>query len=301
MKNSLFKNKLILIFFVFFSFNLFSTNHLITFPHSSLHWLLYQFTHLSHKKSVGLAAYREWKDNNYHVSFNSWTSLHRDYQEKNKKLNDIFLFHVHSYSKFKFFNINESNKDKLILVLRNYNDCFSRNAYAHLLIKTKMPKHDYHLKLAKDLQYLFKALYRKYNDYSYVFLRHLDSNSVNFSKFQSVDYFQNLYYFDNYQKQKLLVFYEDLMKNPKREMVRMFNFLGEDKHRFNSFYNNLDAHKNESLRLYVRAQGKSFTKGENKNVHVDNLGKDICKSIDEIIKKRHPLLWEKYLNRYETK
>jgi hypothetical protein len=286
----------------FFSCNAFSANYLITYPHSSLHWTLYQFTHLSHEKCVGMPAYRDWKDDRFKVIFTPWEQLRRSNKNRNISFDDIFVFQTHFANKLSEFNILESKDDKLILILRNYKECFSRNVHTHKMMNTKICTDDRSI-LNYDHRILIEKLFPVFDKYAYVFLNNLIMDNILFEnnpRFQNISYFRNLYFFDSYPYKKLLIYYEDLIVNPRLAMNKIFDFLQKDKMRFNEFYVNLDFHKKKSLSLYTHAQGKSFTKGKNLIFHSDNLGVDNCKYIDAFVKKYYPILWRKYLSRFAT-
>jgi hypothetical protein len=72
-------------------------------------------------------------------------------------------------------------------------------------------------------------------------------------------YTHSLQFYDDCEKPKLLVYYEDLMTEPEAEIRRLCNFLKIDTSRVDSFMKSYDTHKNTCVDKCYRF---SKTKGD---------------------------------------
>lgn len=160
-----------------------------------------------------------------------------------------------------------SNTDKLILLLRNYRECHLRN-------------------LSYDLNRIVDVISM---NRMYIPVNAYDIGS---------GYFTNLYAFDSFEGKKLIVYYEDLVAHPKEVITRIFNFLEVTPIDLDHFYDNLSQHRSECIQRY-QIHGGSKSQGENMLFHSEKITASENEMLDDLVKKHHPILWDKYLNVYK--
>lgn len=114
-------------------------------------------------------------------------------------------------------------------------------------------------------------------------------------EYRGVDYITVLEAYDNHQADKLLVYYEDLISHPRREIKRICTFMDISDTYMHAFFNDLERHKKMSLKSYAAG---SHTKGVNLHFHAANLNKNFVKFMTDHIKNKHPEIYKKYLTRY---
>jgi hypothetical protein len=104
-------------------------------------------------------------------------------------------------------------------------------------------------------------------------------------------------FYDKFDGDKHLVFYEDLLMLPKLEITKIVDFLNIPKtKRFNSFFRDLEAHRQKSVKLYEN----SVTGGdvEKLHFHSEHVEPELVVQIAGIIKSEYEELYNKYLKRY---
>jgi len=113
-------------------------------------------------------------------------------------------------------------------------------------------------------------------------------------------YIRNIAAFDQFQGNKLLLYYEDLMGKPDSSIRALAGFIGLDKGRTEDFIANIDARKAESVDAYERRGHKSQTAGKQADYHKkENLSDEQAREFDDYYRRCYPDLFSKYLKRYE--
>ena len=174
--------------------------------------------------------------------------------------------------------MNNTNKEGLLLNIRNYKECILRDAPN----KPKYPK----VHPITDISPKLKGLKNQDN---------------------SPDYLAMLELYDKYDGPKILIDYDDLILEPKKELKKLFVWLsqfgGNDDEEFlNKFMEDIDSHKKNSMSLYKRTHGTTATDGDPKKLKIQKetwLNNETENEIDEYVEKISPLLYEKYLKRYK--
>ena len=159
--------------------------------------------------------------------------------------------------------ISDNGKNKLILLIRNY-----REAYL-----------------------------RQYHDRASLALVDLGSQAKN-----TTEFFDNIHIFESWKdKNRLLIYYEDLMLNPREEITKISRFLNVPEPKLNAFLRNLNKHvltcfsiKNGRFNFQTPSKGK-----QNILYHSQKISSDMNFKIDNVIRQYQPDIWEKYLKRYE--
>jgi len=118
-------------------------------------------------------------------------------------------------------------------------------------------------------------------------------------------YFRNIQFFDQLpDENKLLIYYEDFINNPEQELHRLVEFLQEGSQELEQLMAHYDDcaetfKKHYNANWGKREGGGSVSGGFDIKYHSKQYTFEQCKKIDEWVQEKHPLLWEKYLNRYE--
>jgi len=180
--------------------------------------------------------------------------------------NNILLYTSHVLHD----STNISSTDKLILLIRDYKECLPRN-------------------IGYDIDRMSSIISLDPN-----YTRLENSYDVGFA------YFVNLYKFNEFEGEKLIIYYEDLVVNPKKVITNVLDFLNVTPINLNEFYQELIYHKKKCLERY-RVQGGSKSRGRDIHFHKKKLGPRLIKTLDNLVKTHHGLLWENYLKRYEMK
>ena len=84
-------------------------------------------------------------------------------------------------------------------------------------------------------------------------------------------FFSNLKIYDEFKSKKKIVFYEEMINNPKQFMLKISQFFELPKsNMINNFMKKFESHKQNSLRAYSII-GESKTQGNNKSYHLDKI------------------------------
>lgn len=172
--------------------------------------------------------------------------------------------------------------------------------------------------LIKDLPMVFlmrnpkECISRQTGDYYYSFkikdaLLNLQprGNQIHLHRY---DYMLLLDHYDKFQGKKIIIYYEDLIKNTKKESKRILDFiseietpLGRVKYKerdFKDFFNNYEIYRKKSLERYGVVTNGSITKGEDLVYHSKKIQNDDKEKIKIFIRDQYPDLFDKYLLRY---
>ena len=112
---------------------------------------------------------------------------------------------------------------------------------------------------------------------------------------KGVDYITVIQTYEEFEGDKLLVYYEDLINKPTEQVERIIEFAGIDKRFLTEFLHNYEKHKAASLGAYSPG---SHTKGTNLKHHSSALSSEFVSFMTAHVKKAHPELFDKYLKKY---
>ena len=159
-------------------------------------------------------------------------------------------------------NVQRHPQAKLIFILRNHRECQLR--HRKLEIKKAVPEF---IDLAK-------------------------SNGM---------YFKNIHFFESWSPDKRhFVFYEDLMLNPEQEILKLARFLETPDILVKRFIDRLDEHIRCSYQLKQKKKIPLPTMGRDKLVYYSKkIPSTLNHLMDDAVRKHQPVIWEKYLKRYE--
>ena len=112
-------------------------------------------------------------------------------------------------------------------------------------------------------------------------------------------YFENIRLFDSLCKRKLVLYYEDIVKYPKREFLKIATFLDVDSQNVGQFVDNIAEHKKQVLSFYKEiGKTTSITSGNHLNHFASEWTEDQIKIVDSSVKYYYPDIYKKYLYRY---
>ena len=126
------------------------------------------------------------------------------------------------------------------------------------------------------------------------------SNAVN-GDVSVVDYIGCLACFHVWSGKKLMLYYEDILDDPRGFLTTLSDFLGVGLSRIPGFMAEYEKHRKQSVSVYegLSTTTKSFTRGKAKKFHSKLLTKEERLELDRIVREKHPYLFQEYLKRYE--
>jgi len=140
-------------------------------------------------------------------------------------------------------------------------------------------------------------LLRNYKRNMFSFRGNLNDDNKDFQNVNNkIDYIHNIQRYENFNKSKLVIYYEDLIAdifNTLHKLNLFFASFGIEGN-IESFYGEIDTHRKNSLSKY-KLNPKS--KG-NPKFYDGKLNGERCKEIDGFVKSKYPYLFQKYLSRY---
>ena len=166
----------------------------------------------------------------------------------------------------KFYGKEYSPGDKLVVLVRDYKECMVRHAAAESW------------KMSLD-----EKAKKKFDE---------ETKGKN----EKVDYVEVLMYYDEWPGEKILIYYEDLMLHPKREIKKIVEFLDLNRKRMEVMFSNLEKHINSGIRVY---HAGSQTKGKNLKYHQGRIKPGLRQYMINQMKTKHPDIYKKYLECYE--
>ena len=112
--------------------------------------------------------------------------------------------------------------------------------------------------------------------------------------------FINLHYLEIWPKaNQHVIYYEDLLDKPKEEIEKLLQFVEVPFIKIDDFIMNLDLHKCNTITYYEKYHGMSQTKGEDRKLYQKQYSAEQLKALVYLLKQIDPIIWEKYLKRYE--
>ncbi len=105
---------------------------------------------------------------------------------------------------------------------------------------------------------------------------------------------------------RYIVFYEDFINQENEEIILdLLDFMGEEptffddyvEHKEEYLYKILDSYRDQHKSKFG---GKSSRNGPNTLYYTENKDPKLLQHIDQILQKKEPLIWEKYLKRFQS-
>jgi hypothetical protein len=139
-------------------------------------------------------------------------------------------------------------------------------------------------------------LVRSFED---VLIRHNEGKKITIienTNGTSIRYIDLVKFYDNFIGEKILVYYEDFMIDPRKEVERVLDFLNLDvnKDKIDDYFLNIDDHKSKSIGIY----GASTTKGNLNIRHSSILSEKERKNGRDFLIRNYSSIYNKYLSRY---
>jgi len=135
---------------------------------------------------------------------------------------------------------------------------------------------------------------------------HLKFNTVEDSlkaHYNRLPYLNALYLYESWDADKrLLLYYEDIMNDPKKEYRKLAQFLGLDNDEFEKRFHNYIQIQEDTYNFYnVTHGGAASRKTKDPLYHTKKMQLGEIMGFDTFFKEHFPRYWEKYLARYELK
>lgn len=170
--------------------------------------------------------------------------------------NDYKILKLHETFSYKI-----REEQKLLLILRDYKECLTRNLGVKKMKKTEIIT---------------------------------DTNNMGSLR----NFLNNIKFFDEFKGSKKLIYYCDLIETPETEITAIGNFLNGTEEQINDFLKNYENHQKKCINLYGTLQ-KSQTNGKTTKYHSKKLDNNLKNILTNLLKKWDTSLYEKYLKRYE--
>ena len=177
----------------------------------------------------------------------------------------IIGFKSHTFNTKKF---GANDHDGMILIVRDFKESITR--------------HYKEVDIINDDEEFFKAFLKETEGYE---------------KPKSADYIACLQAYDIRTAPKMLIYYEDLIQNPKQIVQNLGNFIEASQKDIEAFCDNIAFHKQMSVKNYPT---RSFTKGSATKYHQNSLNQSLLIKMTDSLKTRYPDLFTKYLKRYDS-
>jgi hypothetical protein len=201
---------------------------------------------------------------------------------------------------FEYFS-NENTSERNILVEINHRgETRTEKTNATLYKRHKLSKEDIE---SRDIQKLVCVL----RDYRECFVRHCRGRTFDKKVSRMSDYTDNLYVYDAFAGDKMIMYYEDFVSDPKTYMKQVLDFL-----EVRSNWDDIDVkeHRDISVKLYeaggsdkVGSQTRgapSLTKGKSDfQFHQSELNDETKQQLETWFRESHPSLHDEYLVRYK--
>ena len=203
---------------------------------------------------------------------------------------------------FEYFS-NENTSERNILVETNHwGQERTEKTNATLYKRHKLSEKDIE---QRDIKKLVCVL----RDYRECFVRHCRGRTFDKKVSRMSDFTDNLYVYDAFQGDKMIMYYEDFVSDPATYMKQFLDFL-EVRNEWGDI--DVKEHRDISVKLYEsggsnkvgsKTRGApSLTKGKaNFKFHQSEMDQETKEQLENWFIKEHPHLHEKYLERYKLK
>lgn len=167
--------------------------------------------------------------------------------------------------------ISNDNSLRLVMIVRNYKECVIRHVCSS----------------------------NKFNFFNIILSEMSGVTPVEVKKKNKTDYVALLNLFNNYAHEKILIYYEDLITEPEKELYRLAEFFKVEDHNIKEFMNDFKKHKRKSLRITAGETQKPETNGNALIHHSNKISKPRRIELDNHLIENFSDLFEKYLKRYK--
>lgn len=201
---------------------------------------------------------------------------------------------------FEYFS-NENTSERNVLVEKNHwGDIRTEKTNATLYKRHKLSQEDIE---GREIENLVLVL----RDYRECFVRHCRGRTFEKRVSRMSDYTDNIEVYHNFKGNKMIMYYEDFVKNPEIYMKKFLDFLG-----IKSDWSDIDVkeHRDISVKLYesggsdkvgTQTRGApSLTKGKaNFTFHQKELDEETKQKLEKYFKERYNYIHTEYLSRYK--
>lgn len=131
-------------------------------------------------------------------------------------------------------------------------------------------------------------------------VRTMNKKNIGLTKRRSRKYFNCLEMYNDWEADKILIYYEDLILNPKKTLKKILKFLNISSRNLDDFISSYEFHQKRSLKYYHKVAERGRTEGDaNKlNYHSKLTHKDNLSEVKRLVNCEYKDLSIKYLKRY---
>lgn len=203
---------------------------------------------------------------------------------------------------FEYFSSENTSERNVLVEINHWGEERTEKTNATLYKRHKLSEEDIQ---NREIQKLVCVL----RDYRECFVRHCRGRTFDKKVSRMSDFTDNLYVYDAFEGDKIIMYYEDFVSDPAKYMKQFLDFL-----EVRNEWDNIDVkeHRDISVKLYEsggsdkvgsKTRGApSLTKGKaNFKFHQSEMDQETKEQLENWFVKEHPYLHEKYLERYKLK
>lgn len=236
------------------------------YPRSGNHWSCYTLAKLMNIPCISHPGSGPW------VWVSNGVDRNFDVSQLQQPLQLHAFYHGHNAIDCALHEADQST-DILIILLRDYKESIMSVNY------------DNEVNVVSNIV----DEYRTYNEQKNPFMSRANS------------YFNILRCYECWDPQKrFLIYFEDLIAEPKQVLMNLSNFLDIDEAEVEEYLSNIEYHKERALDTTFRPEEDEKRKNsEDLRKHTKKMSKKNIKYIDSFVERNFPEFWGKYLSRYK--
>lgn len=233
--------------------------------------------------------------------FSNDTAIFKDFNIKNE--NTFYLSYMRGGTNWLAYCITELTKIKVLNDNRFKQEISAKKPrifFAHSIGLLKSSTNTSLEKINKPRNKLV-VLVRNYKE---SFLRNGFTNpkTNNIIKAEVQVYLNNIILYDEWNpKNRLLIYYEDLISDPRSQLLRIASFFKVPTAEVNKFMKNIQSHKTICMSFYDTHRGGSKSRGNDILFHSKQHRQEDLQLWDMHVKNTNPYIYKKYLERFTTK
>ncbi len=244
---------------------------ILGYPRSGTHLLCYSLSQILDSYVIANPQSDQWRRIRMYPKNAYASSTFPPYLKKTDQIPPNSLFFSHNPNYLGLSKANQK-KDYLIVIIRDYHECFARN-YGR-------ENPNLNKQLAQECQTKITSIF--------------DDSTWNYPNI--------LRCYDEWNPQmRILIRYEDLTANFESVIKNLLVKLKITDHHLNAFIGNFEGEMKNSSKIYQIGQGGSQSGGDPKYYQKNTLSKNDLYNMDHTLKTHNPHLWKTYLSQYEIR
>lgn len=201
---------------------------------------------------------------------------------------------------FEYFSNDNTSERNVLVEINHWGEKRTEKTNATLYKRHKLSEEDI---VDRDIQKLVCVV----RDYRECFVRHCRGRTFEKRVTRMSDFTDNLYVYDAFRGEKMIMYYEDFVSDPKTHMKQFLDFLD-----IPNEWNNIDVkeHRDISVKLYENGGSEnvgsktrgapSLTKGKaDFKFHQQDLDEETINALEYWFTENHTKIHKTYLKRYK--